>query len=155
MRLPPDRCRPPAARAEPDLSGDIGHRIFQHPFSWASLGVGVRRRSQTLKVCYRTLQQIRRPADQLSPTVLRDSDGLEDERRGIISVFDGPAPVVKACCSNMQTQRALRYGRDGLHLFSRHDDARLGVICSMTADQIRRRLDAEPRRVESRQEEQD
>jgi hypothetical protein len=30
------------------------------------------------------------------PTVLRDTDGLEDERRGIISVFDGPAPEVKS-----------------------------------------------------------
>ena len=74
------------------LSGDVGQRIFQHPFSWASLGVDVRGRSHTLKVCYRTSQQIRRAADQLLPTVLRDTDGLEDERRGIISVFDGPAP---------------------------------------------------------------
>ena len=77
------------------LSGDVGQRIFQHPFSWASLGVDVRGRSHTLKVCYRTSQQIRRAADKLLPTVLRDTDGLEDERRGIISVFDGPAPVVK------------------------------------------------------------
>ena len=30
------------------------------------------------------------------PTVLRDSDGHEDERRGIISVFDGPPPEVKS-----------------------------------------------------------
>jgi hypothetical protein len=28
------------------------------------------------------------------PTVLRDRDGIEDERRGIISVFDGPPPEV-------------------------------------------------------------
>jgi hypothetical protein len=28
--------------------------------------------------------------------VLRDTDGLEDERRGIISVFDGPKPEVKS-----------------------------------------------------------
>ena len=28
------------------LSGDVGQRIFQHPFSWASLGVDVRGRSQ-------------------------------------------------------------------------------------------------------------
>lgn len=76
------------------LSGDVGQRIFQHPFSWASLGVDVRGRSHTLKVCYRTSQQIRRAADHLLPTVLRDTDGLEDERRGIISVFDGPAPEV-------------------------------------------------------------
>lgn len=78
------------------LSGDVGQRIFLHPFSWASLGVDVRGRSHTLKVCYRTSQQIRRAADRLLPTVLRDTDGLEDERRGIISVFDGPAPEVRS-----------------------------------------------------------
>ena len=78
------------------LSGDVGQRIFQHPFSWASLGVDVRGRSHTLKVCYRTSQQIRRAADKLLPTLLRDTDGLEDERRGIVSVFDGPPPEVKA-----------------------------------------------------------
>lgn len=86
------------APAKPDglfLSGDVGQRIFQHPFSWMSLGVDVRGRSHTLKVCYRTSQQIRRAADKLLPTVLRDTDGLEDERRGIISVFDGPAPEVQ------------------------------------------------------------
>lgn len=76
------------------LAGDVGQRIFQHPYSWASLGVDVRGRSSTLKVCYRTSQQIRRAADQLLPLVLRDTDGLEDERRGIVSVFDGPAPEV-------------------------------------------------------------
>jgi hypothetical protein len=30
------------------------------------------------------------------PLILRDTDGLEDERRGIISVFDGPSPEVKS-----------------------------------------------------------
>lgn len=78
------------------LAGDVGQRIFQHPYSWASLGVDVRGRSHTLKVCYRTSLQIRRAADRLLPAVLRDTDGLEDERRGIISVFDGPAPEVKS-----------------------------------------------------------
>jgi hypothetical protein len=78
------------------LSGDIGQRIFQHPYSWASLGVDVRGRSHTLKVCYRTSQQIRRAADRLLPTVLRDSDGVEDERLGIVSVFAGPPPEVKS-----------------------------------------------------------
>jgi plasmid maintenance system killer protein len=87
------------APADPDglfLAGDAGQRIFQHPFSWASLGVDVRGRSSTLKVCYRTSQQIRKSADNLLPTVLRDTDGLEDERRGIVSVFDGPAPEVRS-----------------------------------------------------------
>lgn len=86
------------APAGPDalfLAGDMGQRIFQHPYSWSSLGVEVRGRSHTLKVCYRTSQQIRQAADHLLPPVLRDVDGLEDERRGIVSVFDGPAPLVE------------------------------------------------------------
>ncbi|MFG1381487.1 UvrD-helicase domain-containing protein [Xanthobacter sp. V3C-4] len=90
------------APARPDglfLSGDVGQRIFQHPYSWASLGVEVRGRSHTLKVCYRTSQQIRSAADRLLPSVLRDTDGMEDERRGIVSVFDGPLPDVKRLSS--------------------------------------------------------
>ena len=86
------------APAGPDtlfLAGDMGQRIFQHPYSWSSLGVEVRGRSHTLKVCYRTSQQIRQAADHLLPPVLRDVDGLEDERRGVVSVFDGPAPLVE------------------------------------------------------------
>jgi hypothetical protein len=77
------------------LAGDVGQRIFQHPYSWAGLGVDVRGRSHTLKVCYRTSQQIRQAADHLLPPVLRDVDGLEDERQGIVSVFDGPVPIVE------------------------------------------------------------
>lgn len=80
------------------IGGDtkVGQRIFQHPFSWASLGVDVRGRSHALKVCYRTSQQIRRAADKLLPTLVRDTDGLEDERRGVISVFNGPVPEVRS-----------------------------------------------------------
>ncbi len=77
------------------LSGDVGQRIFQHPFSWAGLGIDVRGRSHTLKVCYRTSQQIRQAADKLLPNILRDTDGLEDERRGIVSVFSGPPPEIR------------------------------------------------------------
>ncbi|MBC7578630.1 MAG: UvrD-helicase domain-containing protein [Tardiphaga sp.] len=33
------------------LAGDIGQRIFLHPYSWASLGVDVRGRWYTRKVC--------------------------------------------------------------------------------------------------------
>jgi hypothetical protein len=89
------------------LAGDIGQRIFQHPYSWASLGVDVRGRSHTLKVCYRTSQQIRRAADLLLPTVLRDLDGIEDERRGIVSVFDGPPPEVVVAASETAERDAV------------------------------------------------
>lgn len=76
------------------FAGDLGQRIFQHPYSWKSLGVDVRGNSFTLKVCYRTSQQIRHAADKLLPPSLRDVDGLEDERAGTISVFEGPRPAI-------------------------------------------------------------
>lgn len=79
------------------FAGDLGQRIFQHPYSWKSLGVDVRGRSFTLKICYRTSQQIRSSADKLLPLNLRDVDGLEEERSGTISVFEGPVPIVKIC----------------------------------------------------------
>lgn len=90
------------------LAGDMGQRIFQHPYSWASLGVNVRGRSHTLKVCYRTSQQIRRAADKLLPSVLRDVDGGEDERRGIVSVFNGPPPQVETFTSEDEEAAAVR-----------------------------------------------
>lgn len=99
------------APAGPDalfLSGDTGQRIFQHPYSWAGLGVDVRGRSHTLTVCYRTSQQIRRAADRLLPSVLRDVDGGEDERRGIVSVFDGPAPQVETFAGVDDERSAVR-----------------------------------------------
>jgi hypothetical protein len=98
------------APAGPDalfLSGDMGQRIFQHPYSWAGLGVDVRGRSHTLKICYRTSQQIRRAADKLLPAVLRDVDGAEDERRGIVSVFDGPAPRVETFATEAEEAAAV------------------------------------------------
>lgn len=76
------------------FAGDIGQRIFRQPFSWKGLGIDVRGRSTTLRVNYRTSQQIRAAADRLLPKSVRDVDGLEDERRGTISVFEGPEPEI-------------------------------------------------------------
>lgn len=90
------------------LAGDVGQRIFQHPYSWASLGVEVRGRSSVLKVCYRTSQQIRSAADRLLPTVLHDADGSEDERRGIISVFEGPLPAVRRLATESEEIKCVR-----------------------------------------------
>jgi superfamily I DNA/RNA helicase len=76
------------------FTGDIGQRIFQHPFSWNALGVDIRGRSSTLKVCYRTSHQIREAADRLLPRAVRDLDGVEDRRAGTVSLFNGPPPEV-------------------------------------------------------------
>jgi hypothetical protein len=85
----------PAGEDSLFFAGDVGQRIFQHPFSWKALGIEVRGRSSTLKVCYRTSRQIRSVADRLLPGALRDPDGNEEERAGTISVFEGPAPTIE------------------------------------------------------------
>lgn len=76
------------------FAGDIGQRIFQHPFSWSALGVDIRGRSSTLKVCYRTSHQIREAADRLLPKAVRDMDGVEERRLGTVSLFNGPTPEI-------------------------------------------------------------
>lgn len=76
------------------FAGDLGQRIFQQPFSWKGLGIDVRGRSSILKVNYRTSHQIRQAADRLLPQNIRDVDGLEDQRSGTVSVFEGPDPQI-------------------------------------------------------------
>jgi len=78
------------------FAGDLGQRIFQQPFSWKALGVDVRGRSRTLRINYRTSHQIRRQADRLLASELSDVDGNTEERRGTISVFNGPPPTITA-----------------------------------------------------------
>jgi hypothetical protein len=77
------------------FAGDLGQRIFQQPFSWKALGVDVRGRSHTLRINYRTSHQIRRQADRLLPQELADVDGNAENRRGTVSVFNGPEPEIR------------------------------------------------------------
>ena len=76
------------------FAGDLGQRIFQLPFSWKAVGVDVRGRSTTLKINYRTSHQIRGQADRLLGLEVSDVDGNKEERKGTISLFNGPAPLV-------------------------------------------------------------
>lgn len=97
------------------FAGDLGQRIFQQPFSWRALGADVRGRSTTLKVNYRTSQQIREAADRLLPNAVRDVDGREEERRGTISVFEGPAPEIALCADEAaETERVAGFIRDAI-----------------------------------------
>ena len=79
------------------FAGDLGQRIFQQPFSWMSLGVDIRGRSRTLRVNYRTSHQIRMQADRLLGPVVTDVDGNTEDRGDTVSVFNGPAPVIRVC----------------------------------------------------------
>ena len=77
------------------FAGDLGQRIFQQPFSWKELGVDVRGRSQTLRINYRTSHQIRTQADRLLDPAMSDVDGNLEERKGTVSVFNGPKPTIQ------------------------------------------------------------
>jgi superfamily I DNA/RNA helicase len=79
------------------LTGDLGQRIFQQPFSWKALGVDIRGRSRTLRVNYRTSHQIRTQADRLLGPEVTDVDGNTDKRSDTVSVFNGPpcAPAAR------------------------------------------------------------
>ena len=91
------RCLAALSAGRPNslfFAGDLGQRIFQQPFSWKALGVDIRGRSRTLRINYRTSHQIRMQADRLLAPVLSDVDGNTEERRGTISVFNGPKPVI-------------------------------------------------------------
>lgn len=76
------------------FAGDVGQRIFQIPFSWKALGVDIRGRARTLTVNYRTSHQIRSQSDRLLGSTLGDVDGNIEDRRGTVSVFNGPAPLI-------------------------------------------------------------
>ncbi|WP_037375206.1 UvrD-helicase domain-containing protein [Sedimenticola selenatireducens] len=77
------------------FAGDLGQRIFQPPFSWKALGVDIRGRSRTLHINYRTSHQIRMQADRLLGPEVSDVDGNTEERRGTVSVFNGPTPGIQ------------------------------------------------------------
>ena len=76
------------------FAGDLGQRIFQQPFSWKSLGVEIRGRSQTLRTNYRTSHQIRMQTDRLLGPEVSDVDGNVESRTGTVSVFNGPRPEI-------------------------------------------------------------
>ncbi|MDX9980202.1 MAG: 3'-5' exonuclease, partial [Lentisphaeria bacterium] len=89
------------------FAGDLGQRIFQQPFSWKALGVDIRGRSTTLRVNYRTSHQIRRQADRLLDSEMVDPDGNKVDRRGTVSVFNGPSPAIKVLDSSESEEQAV------------------------------------------------
>jgi len=89
------------------FAGDLGQRIFQQPFSWKALGVDVRGRSSTLRINYRTSHQIRMQADRLLGPEVSDVDGNTEQRKGTISLFNGPQPTVEVLGSPKEECKAV------------------------------------------------
>lgn len=77
------------------FAGDTGQRIFRPPISWRAAGVELRGRARILKVNYRTSHQIRAQADLLLPGEIVDADGDRESRKSLISIFNGPSPLVQ------------------------------------------------------------
>jgi hypothetical protein len=89
------------------FAGDLGQRIFQQPFSWKAAGIDIRGRSMTLKINYRTSHQIRSQADRLLDPQITDVDGNIEERKGAVSLFNGPKPEIKVRPSSNAEIRAV------------------------------------------------
>jgi len=86
----------PPPQAKPPLFAGISEGAllaYGVPEEW--LG-DVRGRSRMLRINYRTSHQIRMQADRLLGPELSDVDGNTEERRGTISVFNGPQPTILA-----------------------------------------------------------
>jgi len=81
--------------------GDAGQRIYTGGLSLRSLGIDVRGRSHTLRINYRTTEQIRRFADRIVPTS-DDLDGNQENRKATVSILKGPEPVLKECLDASQ-----------------------------------------------------
>jgi superfamily I DNA/RNA helicase len=89
------------------FAGDLGQRIFQQPFSWKALGVDVRGRSRILQINYRTSHQIRMQADRLLGPEVSDVDGITEDRRSTISIFNGPLPTIQVLDSQADEAQAV------------------------------------------------
>jgi len=132
------------------FAGDLGQRIFQQPFSWKSLGVDIRGRSRTLRVNYRTSHQIRLQADRLLGPEVSDVDGNTEDRRGTVSVFNGPPPAIRILDSIAEESEAV-----GTWLAERSGDGvlphEMGIFVRSAAEVERARAAAEAAGLEYRE----
>ncbi len=87
------------------LRGRLGAANFSAAVFVERIGIEIRGRSTTLKINYRTSHQIRRQADRLLGPEVSDVDGNTEERKGTISVFNGPAPEVHVA-KTVEAERA-------------------------------------------------
>jgi len=86
------------------FTGDLAQRIRQPLVSWLSAGINIAGRSYTLKVNYRTTQQIRSWADRLILKQFQDMDGVIEDRKYTISMFSGIPPEVRQYPSEEEEQ---------------------------------------------------
>jgi superfamily I DNA/RNA helicase len=91
------------------LVGDAHQRIYGRQVAFSSAGIAIRgRRSQTLRVNYRTTAAISRFAfGALHGVAVDDLDAGQADRRGIVSLRDGYEPVMQTFDSAGDEERAV------------------------------------------------
>lgn len=92
------------------IVGDGHQRIYRNKVVLGRCGINVRgRRSQRLKINYRTTEETRRFATAILENVpVDDLDGELDKSTDYLSLFHGDAPVVQACASFDEECRFIR-----------------------------------------------
>jgi len=129
------------------FAGDLGQRIFQQPFSWKALGIDIRGRASTLHINYRTSHQIRMQADRLLGPEVSDVDGNSEDRRGTVSVFNGPPPEIRSFPDAAAESNAV-----GAWLVERINEGvlphELGVFVRSSAELDRARMAADSARIQ-------
>lgn len=89
------RAAVPPAENDLFIVGDAHQRIYRHKVVLSRVGIEVRGRSRSLKVNYRTTDEIRKWAcAQLEGCTVDDLDGSTDTLRGYRSLTHGDAPDV-------------------------------------------------------------
>ncbi len=114
--------------AENDLFivGDAHQRIYRHKVVLSRVGIEVRGRSRSLKVNYRTTEEIRKWAcAELEGCAVDDLDGNTDSLRGYRSLTHGDAPDVITSSSSQDDVRHIQHILNQLH----EDDMELRQIC--------------------------
>lgn len=97
------RAAVPKAENDLFIVGDAHQRIYRHKVTLGQVGIEVRGRSRTLKVNYRTTDEIRRWAcAQLEGIEIDDLDGSIDSLRGYRSLTHGDLPEVFPSASLQQ-----------------------------------------------------
>ncbi|MBK7823493.1 MAG: AAA family ATPase [Tessaracoccus sp.] len=91
------------------LVGDAHQRIYARPISLSQCGITVRgRRSQTLRLNYRTTGAICRwSLAVLKDVTVDDLDDGQADRRGYVSLREGPAPEIHPCGAPVDEERTV------------------------------------------------
>jgi superfamily I DNA/RNA helicase len=103
------RAAVPVAANDLFIVGDAHQRIYRHKVVLSRVGIEVRGRSRSLKVNYRTTDEIRRWAcAQLEGCEIDDLDGSIETLRGYRSLTHGDRPDVMASSSQQDDIKHIR-----------------------------------------------